>query len=471
MDSKQLPQPAELVPPAPWEDASTSKAVLAAFRSKDVDGVIRAFLGDGPITPQLRRLAQYLIAIRGMDISILGNQEVFVRRTRAGELRQVIQPVHLSLSDGTLYRISKRRKFVEGTDTFWNDKRHNSTGKRYEWRDHYEGEPGTALVSADGLNRINAVVGCSVKRPPEVVVNGERVANPYLERDDNGDIKRIVIGVNVAGPAETTGNVVVVQYQLDLEPQRDLVHMLANLANKQPEKNNTGRRPTGPEDAVDLRTRPVRMIPGLRFADFVASLDGADLWDWHWVPMHGGVGLAHRLTDPAVMDVYDKYLGLLQHVFRKAQTVAVRNAMFKHPSLARRRVRIDDNGNARIRAIGWAAAEQDVARYARALDSVAAGHVDPALEIIDVEDVYDPTRDRTGDPEMDTPDDASEEAPPLDPETVLRNDLLARLDELALEASPGDLARAGYPPATDASAQELQRLVDEIRAHNASPRI
>jgi len=423
---------------APWDpEDGRRKTYLAALRRGDVDAVMYAFLGDAPLTPELRRLGEYLVEVRRQSVAVIGQHEAFVRHTEHGDLHQVVAPVKLSIHDGTLVRIPERRCRVY-TDNGEEVKGEADRSRWWEWRDVYTRK---AVLTYEAYNLVNQVVGCSVVQPPLVTVDGEQRANPYTERDRNGDLIRIVIGIHVAGPAPMTGNVVVVQYQLDLDPRADLHHMLSGILR---------RRPSDEDDKLtDITgTPPVLLMPRQHFTEFVeeqAAADPSQRYAWHWVPFTGGIGYAHNLQHPEIMKVYAKYIDMIKFAPRKAQTVARRNAMKAHPALGRQTVLTDDNGEAVVRAVGWRSPSGDLDIYTRALDSVARGHRSPAIHVIESSAAYIPEEDRTGDPDLDPElEDDHQSTEKADDDEALHAQLLDELDELVSNMTAKQAVAIGY---------------------------
>jgi len=302
-------------------------ALRMAFREGNGPGVERMLLErfGGDRTGALRAAIQMAMDLRRQDVACLGSQEAFVRHGPDGSLEQVVAPVRLSLADKTLYQIPK---WSQGPDGQW--------GERIE-------NPDQALVSYQGLLRINQVAGCAVGMPSTVWVDGEERMNPWREPDENGDTRRVIVAVNCVGPAPMTGALVVVQYTLEVQPSHDFAHMLLGLT--------SGKKAI--PDHVYLIDRE----------EWLAKAD-SERRGWKWAPLYAGVGIAHDLRQPRVLEVYRKQVGLLQNVLKKAQTVARRNAMKSHPALAFHAVRVKD-GDAVVRGVGWAARGDGMGRYLR----------------------------------------------------------------------------------------------------------
>lgn len=438
------------------EPAWGSKAFLEAFRRGDraqlVELVVRArgmSVAENiaaNMLPILEDLAQFALEVRRENVSVIGAHDVFVRHTAHGDLQQVIAPVKLSLGDDTLYQLPVWGKYKPGTDILEED--YDTKG---EWKavipQHAKGK---ATITAFGLNVVNKVAGCAIGQPDVVVVDGVERTNPYVERHIGadgrvGDIVRIVLRVNVVGPAPATGNPVIVQYTLDVDPGKDLQHMLLAKVKDEP-----------------------RSILLIDEADYAAWRETQPKNErWKLLPLYAGVGIAHNLANAEVLKAYAKHVNLLQNALKKAQTVARRNAMRAHPALAFQTVAIDQQGCAVIPVTGWMSSDRNMARYVQLLDRMARG-LQPDLDanVINIEEVYDPEEHVVGSASVDANVD---EATPSDPCTALLAQIEAGLSLL----SPAQLATLAFEPRgqTEAELREvlgaMNRLLDAPAAGGA----
>lgn len=472
-DTKTGEQAPAMVVRAPvWQDGARKAQLLDALRLGKPQGVVDAFMGGegSAATPQTLDMARYLIESRRQNVAMVGTNDVFVRRTDGGELRQVVAPVSLSLLDGTLYQLPIRRekRLRDDPTKVWHWKQ--DKGQAYVWRDVYKDEQ-QATVSAEGYLRMNAVAGCSVQLPPTVMLDGVPASNPHIGRDEHGDITRIVISVYVAGPAPLTGNLVVVQYVLDLDPRSDLLHMLSTIMKGKVWKEEA----SDDDDAMDQDggSKAVELMAANDFNEFRAEMEPRDRRRWHWVRLHGPVGLAHDMGNAAVRAAYDKYLGIGDNAVKKAQTVARRNAMKAHPALARHTVNLNGGSTVVVAVTGWTSNGADLDRYTRALDALARGQATPNVEVLSYRDSYDPTQDATGEAELDVGEVVDDEVMPATGAVLVtddmaeRNDLVRQLDELvcADAFTPARVTALGYPPPPGATVDELRSMVDRAERH------
>ncbi len=437
------PPPASSTPPAATAIAKTgdkfARPLLEAFRRGDARAMLSQ-LGldslEGPAALAVHTLADLGIETRRESVSVLGNHEAFVRRTRSGDLRQVIMPVRLSLADKTLYQIPIKKphdpdtgEVITGNYKTWQEK----TRKRAVWK---EAVQTSAEVSYQGFLRLNGVAGCAVGQPASVMVDGVERTNPYLQRADMGggrlgDIIRVVIALTVVGPTPATGNPVVVNYTLDYDPAKDLQHMLAKVADDHPNECFL-------VDEADVEKRP----------------------GWKFVPLYGGVGYYVNLRVEAVRGVYAEFVNILQNGLKKAQTIARRNAMKSHPALAVHTVEVDKHGRAIVAITGWAGDQSAMDRWTNIVSRLSRGQAIEA-ESVEVVETYDATKDRAGDGAA---GDAGGGLVDIDPDVAERNRLVETIDDAIALVPPSVLAGLAYNPGK-MTTDELRAVLGKINSH------
>lgn len=413
-----------------------SPELLAAFQRGDIPGMlgILQLPADNPGAQVLARLAR---DTRRQDVGVLGSHEAFVRHTPSGSLLQVIRPVAVSIHDGTAWQIPKRRAFDPATgDVIGNLDAWKAQKKRYEWRDVPQT---TAHLTYEGFLRQNAVAGCAVGQPAEVIVDGVPRTNPYLQRVQKadgrlGDVVRVVIAVIVVGLTPATGSPVVVNYTLDYDPAKDLLALLGTQAKAAPEEVYL-------VDEGDFERRP----------------------GWTFVPLYGGVGYAVNLRIPGVREAYDTFANILANALKKAQTVARRNAMRAHPALAVHTVEIDKRGRAVIPVVGWAGEDRAMARWAGLVAKLAQGGgadgFGDLVETVVVEATYEPDE---------SPDAAGEasgaeggvEGEVVDPDRIAAARLVTQIDDALAMLTPAQVASLKYR--ADGDLAHLRGVYDRI---------
>ena len=438
--------------------ASMPQGALAALQRGDLKGMLQAYAAStgldvtkaaddteaGKLRAILRAVAADMLELRRENVAVLGSSEAFVRRFPNGALKQVIRPVQLSVDDGTLYRIPVRWARTDAG---------------------YEGvyDETKAQVTAMGLDRLNAVAGCNIGLPASVSVEGVEHANPYVERaqtpDGPGDVRRIVVKVIVIGPSPATGNPVGVTYLLDYDPRVDLRLALMKLA-----------RPQGRGDKTQRADRPVQIIPSSTWGDFLRAKskdEGADAkFRWHMLPLHAGLVLAYDLYNEDVLEVQQDFLKGTQHLTKKAQTVARRNAMRGHPALAYGTVATPDKRSARLGIVGWTSTGQMDA-YLSTLDRLSRGLPLPegALEAHDViEATYDDDMAEDANA-AERAEAGTAPATSTDHEREQRHLLISQIDDamMATQLRPGEITALGYQPSNN-TIEELRAILARLTA-------
>lgn len=405
-----------------------------ALQRGDVDGMLRS------ATPEF--IAKFLLDLRRQSVATIGAHEAFVRRSATGEMQQVVRPVTLSLHDGTLFRIASAGKKmpvdpstgqrITGEVKAWEAENR----RRAQWVAQ-DGSVGPASLTYEGLQRCNEVVGATVINPPEVVVDDKRRVNPYVERTPAGDVKRIVVSVAVLAPSPATGNPVVVNYTLDYDPSKELSHALAKIAD---DEESTCYLTTHEEFAASRKAR------------------------WAFQALFGGVGYAYDLSHPKVRRAYSDFISIVTYALRKAQTVALRNAMKRHPAFARHHVIVDDRGESRIAVIGWTGRQSSVDQIQQIAEDIANGDTrmmdrarNDAAEVISVEEVYEPEQDEEA---------AAADAGPVvaDETTEDRNRLIEAVTEACKGLTPDQVSSLMIAPSDfgSASAETLRAVLTEI---------
>lgn len=427
------------------------RAAWGAMRTGDAKALATALLederergGDELLETRVAlRGAQLAIELRRESVAVIGNHEAFVRRTPAGHLHQVVRPVVLSVAEGTLYQVPTWKKVKKGTKEI--------AGRSYEgqteWVDIAKHE---GMVTFAGYNAQNAVVGAHIGLPRTVNVDGEERTNPFVHRALSangrlGDIMRVVIAVVVVAPAPATGNPTVVHYVLDYDPAKDLQHMLASIAE---DKENESECYLIHEDEWTAMKRQERA-------------------GWAFTPVHGGVGYAYRLSNPAIREAYSAFVNLAQNAVKKAQTVARRNAMRSHPAFVAK-VTVDNAGVAKIPVVGWAADESSMRRWQEIQAAMARGGAIDDLRTLDADviadqTVYEPARDDDDAARPTAAPDGADDEPAIDPKVAEKNLLIDRIDDGLALLSADQVARLGYDPAAQ-SADDLREVLTKMNA-------
>lgn len=338
----QLAQPSEVDPLAVFRRTT----VQQALRFGDPKQILRTAWPDLDVTalePSVRAavesLASFAVEVRRGNVGVIGDHEVMVRRFPSGDLQQSIRSVKLSLRDGTLYQIPVNKKV------------------RGQWEKVIE-HPDRAKLTFEGTTRLNQQAGCSGTFPSTVIVDGVPRPNPYIERAPSldggpGEIVRIFVAYVVVGPAPGTGDPVVLRYHLDYDPRVDLRLALSALA-KGGRVYNSGGDDDDDSSGWGKACEGVRLMPARRWPKFLEEREASGEYGWSFLSTIGGVGIAFNCEDKAVVKAIDSCQKAGVHMVKKAQTVAMRNAMRVHPALAYQTVKIDPRtGEAHVPVVAW----------------------------------------------------------------------------------------------------------------------
>jgi hypothetical protein len=336
------------------EEFRWSSGTLAAFRRSDVHGALRAEFGSdvdaSPEYDKLVRLMHGVFALRNERVTAINNDEIFVLRTPQGELRRITKGVQLSLARKELYQIPRRQRNDDG-----------------QWETTVE--KGVAQLTVAGLHQLNAIAGCYVGLEPTQQIDGKSVNNPYIERwpDDKeeqifGDVRRIVITAIVAGLTES-GAPVVVRYTYEYEPGKEFLHKIAELHGK-----------------IDYKTKQpvcdgIELISRGDFESFkeASTPKAGRKPSWRYVPAFNGIGYAINLSDRQVAAAVADMAHVTREAGKKAQTVAIRNAMRAHPALSRGSVLIDQStGLGVVRVVGWTGSSDAIASFQERMRAAAS---------------------------------------------------------------------------------------------------
>lgn len=394
-------------------------------------------------------------ALRGQNVVAIADDEAFVQRTETHTLQRVRQRVRLSLRDGELFQIPKRVQDAKG-----------------QWTS-VPSTPGYAQLTVPGLRAMNRVAGCSVGLAPTVMVDGHQRSNPYIERNHDvsgslGTIRRIVVSVIVAGLTEV-GAPVIVRAVTEFEPLNELRHALFTRLSKTYDFNGN----------LKTKTPDVVLVDADDFGAWRAAPEQS-YGRWKAIPAHSGNVLACDLSSPNVIDCMQSMMQVISTSVAKAQTVAERNAMRRHPALSRGAVAINqETGFGFVEVTGWTAKPETLSAFMDAMSRLGAGGGDVDLsalveaaeadgqkvEVIDIEENHDPKAEV--DPEIvedRVVDEEEEDAAATRAAVLERNGLLADIDALIAEIQPSPLEHQalGYQPETS-SVEDLRKILDTLQ--------
>jgi len=380
-----------------------------------VQAAIAAAGGDEEIA--LRQLAGMAIELRRENVAVIGDHEAFIRRTRDGELLQIVRPVRLSVKDDTLWQMPKRRPKMDDRGQHVLDHK-----KKWVW-ESVPINPEVAKITADGLLRIDEVVGSS---------------KAVQITEETGPPMRVTFDVRLVAAAPDTGNPVCVQYTHVEEAEHVIFELLGKFAVDSPES----------------------CYPCTRREAEAEARKG-----WRFWAEYGDEGYFCDMRHSTYLDLRKKFTEVLKYTRRKGYTIALRNAMKKHPAFGGRTTfKVDANGECVIGVKGWAGKPEAVATMLDIQKRLANGL--PLPEDVGVIDgnIIDDDTDREFAP-GDEPElaatldaiDAEEQA--LSEEEQERNALIAYIDKAIGYLSQDAAAALDYDPANN--------TIDELRTIKA----
>jgi hypothetical protein len=272
------------------------------------------------------------------EVATLGDGQVFVKRTEEGQMCAVKSEIELSLREKDLCQVPG----------------------------------GSVMITASGLDRLNKVAGLTVIKPPQIAITVERrgypettmVENPYIEYSEDGAIKVVTVECLAIG-LSPVGNWCITQERL----RYDLVqYFAADAWNKVKKYPDCGR----------FMTKKFHDRDG----------DGR-----MWIPIMMDTGLSVDISHPEITSVITGHITRQKFAERIASTICRRNAMKRHPSIAKSLV-IPEQGYGYVEVIGW---QHD--QTADGLKKMAAQAVAGELPSSEVEVVQIETEVKFGDEE------------------------------------------------------------------------
>lgn len=225
-------------------------------------------------TQQLQeRVNQEIEAIKKQNVAVLGDGEVFVKRTESGQIRSVKGAVTLSEKNGEIATIQ-----------------------------------GKTMTTAKGFNTLNQIAGLSIITPEKLTLpDGQIVVNPYPVIDtESGTISKIWVKKLAIGYSPI-GNLVVTSSTLLYDIN---AYFIQDVMKKVQYNQDAGR---------------VCMEPMLTEDEKKNSI---------FLKIEGALGIAANIQHKDVLKAIDTFINKKQFAERNAQTICERLVMSKHPALA-----------------------------------------------------------------------------------------------------------------------------------------
>ncbi len=228
----------------------------------------------GSYLPQTMDEAIKIIeGLKKQNVAVLGNGEVFVRRTPQGQVRSVKALVALEEANGELAIISNK-----------------------------------AMTTAKGFYHANQITGLSIITPQNLTLpDGKVVINPYPVIDPESStiskiwVKKLCLGYS------PTGNLVITSATLLYDIK---MYLIQDLMKKVTYNRGCGRM------CMEQMLTPEEKDKGIFFK------------------VEGPLGLWVDINQPDVLKAFDTFINKKNFAERNAQTICERVAMQKHPALA-----------------------------------------------------------------------------------------------------------------------------------------
>jgi len=221
----------------------------------------------------------------------------------------------------------------------------------------------TGYISSTGVIMGNVVAGLTHIFPPSMVVFGQTVENPYIRNDEDGCPVSVTVLVEVSGTTPL-GKFLTIPHQVTLNLDILRRQSFAKIAESDDGKGAV---------RIGLRNSPPEGCEG-----------------WATYPIDSQVAFFVNVSDPKCLAVWSDHLTVAVTAGRRAQTIALRNAMQRHPAFPLGKyARWDENCEAwKMPVIGWM---KDETELHKAKGDVAS----MADEVAGVDDVQ--TENREGD--------------------------------------------------------------------------
>ncbi|EKN67847.1 hypothetical protein P9E76_01695 [Schinkia azotoformans] len=218
-------------------------------------------------------MSQNQIAKQNNSTAILGETEVFIRRSAAGAIKAIKGKVNLLESKGHLAKIQDK-----------------------------------VMITEAGYRELNKIAGVSIITPEKLTLpDGKVVVNPYPIVDPvSGTIskvwvKKIGIGYSPIGNLVITSSTLLYDIQM---------YLIQDLAKKVQYNKDAGR------------------------ICMEQTLSEEDMKRGAFFKIEGNVGVWVDLSHKDVLKAFDTFINNKLFAERKAQTICERNVLKKHPSLS-----------------------------------------------------------------------------------------------------------------------------------------
>lgn len=264
------------------------------------------------------------------EISSLGDDQVFIKRTPGGLVKAISAIVPLDL----------RRKEIVSIE-------------------------GNFMITAIGYDRLNKVAGLSVVYPPSTpytfMINGvpdtRDVGNPFIEYDDETGAIRTISVTCLALGLSPIGNWCITHERLRFDLNRYF--------------------------AMDAWSKVKRFTEVGQFQS-KNVYDARDDKDFYlFIKVMPGWGLSLDTRHAEIQKILTTHFNRQKFAERIASTICRRNAMKRHPAIAKSTV-IPQGGIADVQVYGWRH-DLDTVQINKMIGSAAQGRLPPNIEVLSKE--------------------------------------------------------------------------------------
>lgn len=238
------------------------------------------------------RANQEIEALKRQNVAVLGDGEVFVKRTDSGQIRSVKGAVTLSERNGEIATIQ-----------------------------------GKTMTTAKGFNTLNQIAGLSIITPEKLTLpDGQIVVNPYPVIDtESGTISKIWVK-KIAIGYSPTGNLVVTSSTLLYDIN---AYFIQDVMKKVQYNQGAGR--------VCMET----------------MLTEDEKQSHIFLKIEGPLGIAANIQHKEILKAIDTFINKKQFAERNAQSICERLVMSKHPALASAAYVAKQGDFARVPVVGY----------------------------------------------------------------------------------------------------------------------
>lgn len=211
----------------------------------------------------------------------------------------------------------------------------------------------TYAITAVGYYHLNKWANVQIVTPPTVLVDGAEQPNPYMRMTSEGAVEYVYVR-KIAIGRSPLGNWVAIDQTLYFNPElmfrRDILNAWKGWGNDAKPKD------WGRLVRLDALSDEDRNNPTSFF-----------------VPYGGGLVLEVDLTHIDVATKLSDHANMILYADRRAQTMAERNALKKHPAIAAQAVELDGEGTASVWVTAWAEDEGAVQEVNELAGKIARG--------------------------------------------------------------------------------------------------